>query len=164
MRGMIGSNFDELGEDEVVRIWRSYDDQFPRRAMPGIRESMISMSSAGMLLGIVTGGEGRYVRKHIEQMDLPELNLVHAGEEIADKPTFAKAVGHCLLAGYRQEDMAVIADEPNDWKHAKEVGLDCVIISAGTMTRQVLLGKGVPEDIIIDTAHDLPKVFGISKA
>jgi len=163
-----------FGTDTVDLDWAraEYDKlspEFPKRLMPGVLSTIRTLrrTEPKLHLGIVTGGPRARLDLDMAQAGLPReyFDFTHSGAEIdadiaAGRPAFTKALGHLAALGLARSQMLVVGDEPNNVRDAQEAGIPHVLISsAGTMSRQTLIERGVLPAIIIPTVAVLPEIL-----
>lgn len=166
---LFGRRGSTLPWTEMRAKFQSYDDQFPRRLLPGVLSVITMLESAGIVRGIITSSQHERVLKYMQQGGLEpnRLDFIHADREFAEnrlagRPILTHALGECALRGITPSQIVFVGDEAVTIHDADECGVRPVIVASGTISMQRLLEQGVPPDKIIRTMHELPEHLGLN--
>ena len=145
--------------------WEDLDIAEPHPAFPGTREALEKLNPY-FDMSIVTNRHPKTIFAQLLHNGIVEffgqiITPAHNGYKKPDpeimEPIFEKYKADQI----EREDIILIGDTiEGDWKLAQAVGIEFyAVLSGGMDTREKFLAAGVPEDHIIDSVADLPRIL-----
>ena len=137
--------YEEIGlprehwEDADAR-WISCYETEPSRLLPGAREALDRLAGRGLVLGLVSSGDGTRVRREIRALGLDGLfgAVVCGGETARRKPDPDPLLLALERLGVLPRATAYVGDSPEDVAMAKAAGAFAVGIPGAFPNREAL--------------------------
>jgi HAD superfamily hydrolase (TIGR01549 family) len=140
---MLGSFYGERATyDELVEIYHSSDQQFPKGIFEDAAEVIEKLSANGKLLGIVTATMSEWAVNDLERHGVPahRFDFVHGAADCAfhkpDPRVFDKAFEHLNERAISRDRMVYVGDSLNDFFAARDAGIDFVGVTTGMATAE----------------------------
>jgi HAD superfamily hydrolase (TIGR01509 family) len=120
--------------------WNVCYDTEPSRLVPGARASLERLKGAGLVLGVVSSGDGARVRGEMVTLGVAALfaTAVCGGETARRKPHPEPLLVALERLGLAPRECAYVGDSPEDVTMAKAAGAYAVGIPGGFPNRQAL--------------------------
>lgn len=120
--------------------WNVCYDTEPSRLVPGARSSLERLKGAGLVLGVVSSGDGARVRAEMAALEVAALfaTAVCGGETARRKPHPEPLLLALERLGLAPGECAYVGDSPEDVTMAKAAGAFAVGIPGGFPNRQAL--------------------------
>lgn len=173
IRGMWGSDpiklLQTIWPDENPQAffieWENLDNAEPHLAFPGTRESLEKLSPH-FNMSIVTNRAFRTIMNQLLYNDIaqffgliitPEYNGHKKPEPEIMEPVLKRYKDNLI----EPENVILVGDTvAGDWKLAQAIGLEFyAVLCGGVDSRKKFLAAGVPENHIINSVVDLPKIL-----
>ena len=159
--------YEALGIDVTEENWPALCDRFfsvfaahpSIRLMPGAREALHALRSAGIGLSIVSASEGAELERALARHGVRELFDAVSGQSgtfAGSKVARAISLFHSL--GVEPADAVMVGDTGHDLEVAREIGCDCILVETGYESRRRLLARGAP---VLPSVASLPAHFGL---
>ncbi len=145
--------------------WQNLDIAEPLPAFPGTRKALKQLNSR-FYMSIVTNRLFRTIMPQLEKNNIaeffgliitPEYNGHKKPEPEIMDPVFARYEASDI----NRHQITLVGDTvEDDWKLAQATGIEFYAVLCGGMdTREKFLAAGVPEEHILDSVADLPRVL-----
>jgi HAD superfamily hydrolase (TIGR01509 family) len=120
--------------------WNVCYDTEPSRLVPGARASLERLKGAGLVLGVVSSGDGARVRGEMATLGVAALfaTAVCGGETARRKPHPEPLLVALEQLGIAPGECAYVGDSPEDVTMAKAAGAFAVGIPGGFPNREAL--------------------------
>jgi HAD superfamily hydrolase (TIGR01509 family) len=120
--------------------WNVCYDTEPSRLVAGARSSLERLKGAGLVLGVVSSGDGARVRAEMAALEVAALfaTAVCGGETARRKPHPEPLLLALERLGLAPGECAYVGDSPEDVTMAKAAGAFAVGIPGGFPNRQAL--------------------------
>lgn len=162
---LISTIWPNADPNEFFSAWDNLDISNPHHLFPGVRQT-IELLSWHYPLSILTNRHSRTVLPQLESNDLSGFfGLVSTPDSSGfTKPNPRSAdglVSWYTTLGISKENIIMIGDTIEaDWGLAKALELEFYgVTSGGADTKAKFLATGVPEDHILGSVSELPKVL-----
>ena len=151
---------------QFYKQWEDLDIANPWPIFPGIKETLAKLYFNLFYLSILTSRNTRTAIPQLEHNDLLQFfGLVIAADSSPNKKPDPRSI-EPIFEKYRNfgidpKQVIFVGDTvEGDWKLAQAVGIEFyAVLSGGMDTREKFLAAGVPEDHIIDSVADLPRIL-----
>lgn len=140
------------------RLWgRAYEKENPK-LLPGVRR-MLSKLRRDFVLGLVTSGDGKRVRRQLRQFEFTGLFAACICAEDAPRrkphPAPLKYAMRCMKM--RAQDCVYVGDAPEDIEMARRAGVRSIgVIGPFPTARQI---RAARPDVLLTSILDLPDVI-----
>lgn len=145
--------------------WENLDIAEPHQAFPGTKKALEKLSKR-FYMSIVTNRRYRTVPAQLEHNDIDKFFGLIITPDYKDYKKPDPRIMQLLFkdhfsVGILPDDIILIGDTiEGDWNLAKAVGMDFYAVTSGGIdTKERFLAEGVPEDHILDSVADLPRVL-----
>ncbi|MFV0400497.1 MAG: HAD family hydrolase [Oscillospiraceae bacterium] len=135
-----GEGFAPIAE-EYIREYHAGDDLCPLQ--PGAAELLELAEQKGIAQVILSASEQSNLERQVDRYGIRR----HFSRLLGISDIYAKskqAVGMRYMEEERPERALLVGDTLHDWEVAKALGADCVLVSTGHNSREMLLTAGVP--------------------
>lgn len=150
---------------EFYKDWEDLDNSEPLPLFSGTKEALIRLRKI-FYLSILTNRYMRTVQTQITRNDLeflfefiitPECGGPKKPDPMSMDPVFEKY----QALGIDPKNVIYVGDTiAADWKLCQSIGIEFYAVLCGGMdTREKFLASGVPEDHILDSVADLPRIL-----
>ena len=153
---------------QFYKKWEDLDIANPWSVFPGTKETIEKLFNY-FHLSILTSRNIRTAIPQLEHNDILQFfGLVIAADSSPHKKPDPRSIKPILEkyldAGVDSKQVIFVGDTvEGDWNLAQATGLEFyAVLSGGMDTREKFLAAGVPEDHIINSVADLPKVLLIN--
>lgn len=132
---------------------------------PGITETLTLLLQQAIRLGILSSAPREVLIEGIARLGIPlsDYDIVHGREDTpVHKPSphvFDGIVDYFARRGIPAHDIAYTGDHITDYQAARDSGLLFIAVTTGFTTRTEFLQQGVPEDHILNSFADLPRIL-----
>jgi HAD superfamily hydrolase (TIGR01509 family) len=125
---------------EADARWISCYETEPSRLLPGAGEALERLAGRGLLLGLVSSGDGTRVRREVRALGLERLfgAVVCGGETARRKPDPEPLLAALGRLGVPPAATAYVGDSPEDVAMARSAGAFAVGIPGGFPNREAL--------------------------
>ena len=177
-RGQFAATFGRTSREIIALLWpekaddpaavRDFDDRKEAAfraiiardlpAMPGVRELLASLASAGILMAIGSSGPSANVALVVEKLEAAELfgAMITADDVTRGKPDPQVFLLAAERLGIPPQRCVVVEDAPPGVTAAHVAGMGCAGIASTGRTRTELADA----DLVIDSLSELtPEVF-----
>ena len=125
---------------EADRLWLDLYSQDESHLMPGAREALQDVTARGLVLGLVTSGDGRRVRGELTRFGIADrFEVVLCGEDAQNRKPHPEAL---LLAletlAVQAGQAAYVGDSPEDVEMARAAGVYSVGVPGGFPNQEAL--------------------------
>jgi phosphoglycolate phosphatase len=121
--------------------------------LPGVVELLESLTSRGILLGIITGSTREMAKALLEKPDLLKyFQFLATGEEAEDRPHLAKVALERLRLidpSITHKNVTMVGDSPNDIRAGKALHAHSVAVATGVHSVE-LLETEKPDGLLLD--------------
>ncbi len=128
-------------------------------ALPGCREALAALHTAGYQLGVATNDSTGGAEKTLAALGVAQLFTAAYGyDAVANpKPAPDTIVAFCDLTGLKPEQLAMVGDNRHDLEMARAGGAGLAIgVLSGTGTRETLSPMA---DVVLGSIAELPEFF-----
>ncbi len=100
----------------------------------GIKEFLKRLRNEGYKIGVVTGGDGRRIKKEVERFELSEnfSVIITRDDNVEEKPDPGKLLTACEKLGIKPHECVYIGDMDIDILAAKNCGMKAIAVTWGT--------------------------------
>jgi phosphoglycolate phosphatase len=121
--------------------------------LPGVVELLESLTSRGILLGIITGSTREMAKALLEKPDLLKyFRFLATGEEAEDRPHLAEVALERLRRidpSITHQNVTIVGDSPNDIRAGKAINAHSVAVATGVHSVE-LLETEKPDRLLLD--------------
>jgi len=141
--------------------WNACYDAEPSRLIDGARDGLERLAAAGLVLGIVSSGDGARVRGEMEALGVAPLfaTAVCGGETARRKPHPEPLLAALGQLGLSAAECAYVGDSPEDIAMAKAAGTLAVGIPGGYPNREALAASA-PDLLVTSLAEAVARLVG----
>ena len=142
------------------QLYASISERLHADAIPTLH----ALRSAGVILGLVTGGEADRAHQTMREIGLPldYFAFVHTQEDTeTEDEELTKGVRDLADRGISRDETVFVGDEPANLRAARAVGVGFIAVACGTASPEKLLAAGVPAEDMVMTLGELPVRFGL---
>lgn len=146
-------------EELAVEFMSGFIARWPEAGLrAGARESIDALAARGVGQSLLSAAESELLHDATTHFGLAEVMSHRVG--IGDHHAVSKVEeGRAHVAELTAERVILIGDTEHDAEVAAEIGVDCVLIEGGHMSRERLLATGVP---VFDSFEALRDDLGVS--
>lgn len=127
-------------------------------ALPGSKDALASLHSAGFRLGVATNDSTGGAEKTLLSLGIAQMFDAAYGYDAVANPKPAPDSIHAFsdLTGLKPSEIAMVGDNRHDLEMAKAGGALAIAVLSGTGTRESLTPMA---DVVLDSIADLPAFF-----
>ncbi|MBT1160096.1 HAD family hydrolase [Aminobacter anthyllidis] len=124
-------------------------------ALPGSKDALASLHSAGFRLGVATNDSTGGAEKTLLSLGVAQMFDAAYGYDAVANPKPAPDAIHAFsdLTGLKPSEIAMVGDNRHDLEMAKAGGALAIAVLSGTGTRESLTPMA---DVVLDSIADLP--------
>jgi len=124
-------------------------------ALPGSKDALASLHSAGFRLGVATNDSTGGAEKTLLSLGIAQMFDAAYGYDAVANPKPAPDAIHAFsdLTGLKPSEIAMVGDNRHDLEMAKAGGALAIAVLSGTGTRESLTPMA---DVVLDSIADLP--------
>jgi len=140
------------------KLWRSAYQKENPRLLPGVRKMLVELRR-DFLLGLVTSGDGKRVRRQLRQFEFTALFGARICAEDAPRRKPHPAPLKCAMRSMniRAHDCVYVGDAPEDVEMARRAGVRSIgIIGPFPSARRI---RAARPDVLLESILDLPGVI-----
>lgn len=156
----LGFDFErEPFEELAVEFMSGFIARWPEADLrAGARESIDALAARGVGQSLLSAAQSELLHDATTHFGLAEVMSHRVG--IGDHHAVSKVEeGRAHVAELTAERVILIGDTEHDAEVAEEIGVDCVLVEGGHMSRERLLATGVP---VFDSFEALRERLGVS--
>lgn len=152
---------DECHWPEADRLWQTHYATDQAALLPGAREGLGRLATAGLALGVVTSGERERVAREQALLGIAGAfaAMVCGGETAHRKPHPEPLEVALARMGIDPSDAAYVGDSPEDVEMARAAGVFTVGIPGGFPNRDAL-ARSRPDVTADDLAAAIERLVG----
>jgi len=125
---------------EADRRWLLHFGRESHALLPGAREALSRLESAGKILGLVTSGERERIMVETRALGVADFfAAVVCGDDLPHKKPRPEPLLHALsMLGLRPEDAAYIGDSPEDMHMTRAAGAFAIAVPGAFPNHEAL--------------------------
>ena len=142
--------------DEFFPAYLEHVRRFPAEILPGARETLVSLSRAGVPIGVLSSSDSRLIQAEIETLGLDSMLTAICGSDcpIAQKPdpaSFGAILKTMELNGSEVIEVFYVGDALTDLEMSRHAGNRFIAVCTGSISAEQFLEHGVTEQDVCAT-------------